>query len=169
MVLQTNSPCRACGRSAGGECCFLLFVGRDDSAAVSQDFALWGEFLSQRWERTQWPRPPALTPSGQFTLRIAGGRLRMSAPRSYSPVPIPSDLRPSPLDKGSRPPVPRYGGYPLGQAESFRRAKSEGASKFPPGHWTLAVLKFKRMRFHHRACPCRSGDNRSIVSRSNRS
>ena len=23
------------------------------------------------------------------------------------------------------PPVPRYGGYPLGQAESFRRAKSE--------------------------------------------
>ena len=69
-----------------------------------------GEFLSQRWERNQWPRPPALTPSGQFTLRIAGGRLRMSAPRPYSPLPIPSGLRPSPLDKGSRPPVPRYGG-----------------------------------------------------------
>ena len=31
-----------------------------------------GEFLSQRWERNQ---------------RIAGGRLRMSAPRSYSPYP----------------------------------------------------------------------------------
>ena len=40
-----------------------------------EDFALRGEFLSQRWERNQWPRPPSLAPSGQFTLRIAGGRV----------------------------------------------------------------------------------------------
>ena len=39
------------------------------------DFALRGEFLSQRWERNQWPRPPSLASSGQFTLRIAGGRV----------------------------------------------------------------------------------------------
>ena len=39
------------------------------------DFALRGEFLSQGWERNQWPRPPSLAPSGQFTLRIAGGRV----------------------------------------------------------------------------------------------
>ena len=38
----------------------------------AEGFALRGEFLSQRWERNQ---------------RIAGGRLRMSAPRSYSPYP----------------------------------------------------------------------------------
>ena len=36
----------------------------------------------------------------------------MSAPRSYSPVPIPSGLRPSPLDKGSRPLDPRFTGTP---------------------------------------------------------
>ena len=45
-----------------------------------------GEFLSQRWERNQWPRPPSLAPSGQFTLRIAGGRLRMDTPCPYSPT-----------------------------------------------------------------------------------
>ena len=35
-----------------------------------------GGFLSQRWERNQWPRPPSLGTAGQFTLRIAGGRGR---------------------------------------------------------------------------------------------
>ena len=48
-----------------------------------------GEFLSQRWERNQWPRPPSLAPSGQFTLRIAGGRLRMGTACPYSPYPGP--------------------------------------------------------------------------------
>ena len=46
-----------------------------------------GEFLSQRWERNQWPRPPSLGPAGQFTLRIAGGRLRMDTSCPYSPYP----------------------------------------------------------------------------------
>ena len=50
-----------------------------------------GEFLSQRWERNQWPRPPSLAPSGQFTLRIAGDaadglRLRYAPPRSIGPL-----------------------------------------------------------------------------------
>ena len=31
--------------------------------------------LSARTESNQWPRPPSLAPSGQFTLRIAGGRV----------------------------------------------------------------------------------------------
>ena len=39
------------------------------------------------------------------------------------------------------PPVPHYGGYPLGQAEHFRRAKSEWQSKFPPAHWGLTLWK----------------------------
>ena len=46
-----------------------------------------GEFLSQRWERNQWPRPPSLGPAGQFTLRTAGGRLRMDTSCPYSPYP----------------------------------------------------------------------------------
>ena len=44
----------------------------------------------------------------------------------------------SPPDRGSRPPDPHYGGYPLEQAESFRRAKSEWVSEFPPGHFVVA-------------------------------
>ena len=49
----------------------------------------------------------------------------MSAPRSYSPVPIPSGLRPSPLDKGSRPLDPRFtGGRQLGKLT--RRRKGAG-------------------------------------------
>ena len=89
-----------------------------------------GEFLSQRWERNQWPRPPSLAPSGQFTLRIAGDaadglRLRFAPPRSIGP------LSPDPI----------YGGYPLRWAEHFRRAKSEWQSIFTPGHWALSLQK----------------------------
>ena len=36
-------------------------------------------------------------------------------------------------------PGPHYGGYPLGQAEKFRRAKSEWPLRFLPGHWALAL------------------------------
>ena len=47
-------------------------------------FALRGEFLSERSERNQRPRPPSLAPAGQFTLRIAGAATRnfiaLSAP-----------------------------------------------------------------------------------------
>ena len=46
------------------------------------------------------------------------------------------------------PPVPHYGGYPLEQAESFRRAKSEWVSEFPPGHWALGLQKLPLLRFH---------------------
>ena len=89
-----------------------------------------GEFLSQRWERNQWPRPPSLAPSGQFTLRIAGDaadglRLRFAPPRSIGPFS----------------PDPKYGGYPLRWAEHFRRAKSEWQSIFTPGHWALSLQK----------------------------
>ena len=44
--------------------------------------------------------------------------------------------------------VPIYGGYPLEQAESFRRAKSEWVSEFPPGHWALGLQKLPLLRFH---------------------
>ena len=67
------------------------------------DFALRGEFLSQRWERNQ---------------RIAGGRLQ----RSTVPVLL-----------VALPPDPIYGGYPFGLAENFRRAKSEWRSAVSPG------------------------------------
>ena len=53
-------------------------------------------------------------------------------------------------------PDPRYGGYLLEQAESFRRAKSERRSKFPPGHWALGVQKLQLLRFHNRAWLCRA-------------
>ena len=46
------------------------------------------------------------------------------------------------------PRTPIYGGYPLEQAESFRRAKSEWVSEFPPGHWALGLQKLPLLRFH---------------------
>ena len=55
----------------------------------------------------------------------------------------------SPPDRGSRPPDPYYGGYPLDQAESFRRTKSEWQSKFPPGHWALSLQKFRTSAAPH--------------------
>ena len=54
-------------------------------------------------------------------MRIAGGRLRMSAPRSYSP----------PLD-------PIYGGYPLGWAKISGAQNLSGFSQFLPGHFVVA-------------------------------
>ena len=53
------------------------------------------------------------------------GRNGFAAPASMLPAPW----------------TPFYRGYPLGQAEHFRRAKSEWRSKFPPGHWALAMWK----------------------------
>ena len=44
-------------------------------------------------------------------------------------------------------PDPYYGGYPLGQTETFRRAKSEWQSKFLPGHWVLGLQKLQLVRF----------------------
>ena len=38
-------------------------------------------------------------------------------------------------------PDPRLRGLPLGLAENFWREKSERYSKFPPGHWALALRK----------------------------
>ena len=52
-------------------------------------------FLSARTERNQWPRPPSLAPSGQFTSRCAKGcvsdeRLRgagaQSRPTPWTPI-----------------------------------------------------------------------------------
>ena len=63
--------------------------------------------------------------------RIAGGRRR-------------GELR-SPMTAYPR--SPHYGGYPLGQAENFRRAKSEWRSKFPPGHWALRRRKVRSTPF----------------------
>ena len=77
-----------------------------------------GEFLSQRWERNQWPRPPSLAPSGQFTLRIAGDaadglRLRFAPPRSIGPPPYPlCRYATSPPDRESRPRTPVTGVTP---------------------------------------------------------
>ena len=58
----------------------------------------------------------------------------MSAPRSYSPVPIPSGLRPSPLDKGSRPRTPVYGRARFdGLVKCYRRGVPSGhISLLPP-------------------------------------
>ena len=80
-----------------------------------------GEFLSGCPERNQWPRPPSLGPSGQFTFRSTRARLRMSAPRSYSP----------PLD-------PIYGDYPLGWAKISGAQNLSGFSQFLPGHFVVA-------------------------------
>ena len=46
-------------------------------------------------------------------------------------------------------PGPPLRGYPLGQAESFRRTKSEWQSKFPPGHWALGLQKFRTSAAPH--------------------
>ena len=111
-----------------------------------------GEFLSQRWERNQWPRPPSLAPSGQFTLRIAGDaadglRLRFAPPRSIGP------LSPDPI----------YGGYPLKWAEHFRRAKSEWPSAIQsgplgPGFAKIAAgaIPFVRLALPSQRCWCKS-------------
>ena len=63
----------------------------------------------------------------------------------------------SPPDRGSRPPVPHYGSYSLSQAESFRPAKSEWRSQFPPGHWALGLQKFSLLRLQFRALLGRAG------------
>ena len=60
-------------------------------------------------------------------MRIAGGRLRMSAPRSYSPYP--------------RSPV--TGVTPWTRHWISGAQNLSGWSEFPPGHWALAVWKIE--------------------------
>ena len=76
-----------------------------------RDLVPGGEFLSQRWERNQWPRPLSLGPTGQFTLRIAGGRLRMSADALIFALP----------------PVPHYEGRSPERSRSFPARKIRSA------------------------------------------
>ena len=54
------------------------------------------------------------------------------------------------------PRTPIYGGYPLEQAESFRRAKSEWVFEFPPGHWALGLQKLRLVQFNFCAWFCRT-------------
>ena len=52
-----------------------------------------------------------------------GLRLRCAPPRSIGPPPYPlCRFTTSPPDRGSRPPDPHYGGYPLDVVRPFRRA-----------------------------------------------
>ena len=87
--------------------------------------------------------PPGTAPDEHFVLIVAYPT--PSGPSGHLPL------------TGGVGPGPHYGGYPLSQAGNFRRAKSEWRSKFPPGHWALAVQKLPLLRFHNRAWPCRAG------------
>ena len=89
-----------------------------------------GEFLSARAERNE---------------RAAKGWAQ-SAGTALPPLP-PCCTPPGP---------PFYGGYPLGQAEHFRRAKFERVFKFPPGHWALGLQRLPLLRFHNCAWLCRA-------------
>ena len=72
-------------------------------------------------------------------------------------LPIPSGLRPSPLDKGSRPPVPHYGGCVTERLCNISGAQNlNGWSQFPPGHWALGLRKLPPLRFIFCAWLCRA-------------
>ena len=98
---------------------------------ILQSFALRGEVLSQRWESTQ---------------RIAGGRLRMSAPRSYSPYP--------------RSPI--TGVTPWAGQIIFGAQNLSGFPRFLPAHWGLVFPKLNPVRFHCCAWVCRANGTRSV-------
>ena len=69
----------------------------------------------------------------------------------------------APPDRGSRPPDPRYGGYPLKWAEHFRRAKSGVLGCGPvraTGPWVGGKLGL--MRFRICAWPCRTNAPRPL-------
>ena len=102
--------------------------------AAGQGVALRGEVLSQRWEVPKGS--PGDAADGHFV------------PIGPPPYPL-CRFATSPPDRGSEAPDPYYGGYPLDQAESFRRAKSEWQSKFPPGHWALSLQKFRTSAAPH--------------------
>ena len=67
-------------------------------------------------------------------------------------LPIPSGLRPSPLDKGSRPPVHHYEGRILdGFCKTSGAQNLSGLQRFTPGHWALTVPELRLLRFRPRA------------------
>ena len=105
---------------------------------------------------SQWPRPPSLVPSGQFTLSplhsVSAWRRKLrSFPCSSSSRRtrfaglrreqrgIGQNAPGGRLRMGTKvpifalPPDPCYGGYPLKWAKHFRRAKSEWRSAISPG------------------------------------
>ena len=94
-----------------------------------------GGFLSQRWERNQWPRPPSLGTAGQFTLRIAGGRGRRA-------LRVHRTAYPRTLLRGTP--------YCLILLD-FRRTKSEWLSASPfgplgPGHTKILTTALSELR-----------------------
>ena len=96
------------------------FVGR----AVLQGFALRGEFL---FHVEKEPKD-------------AGGRLRMSASRSYSPYPQ----------------TPITGVTPWVRQKISGAQNLSGGSEFPPGHWALGLQKLRLVQFNFCAWLCRT-------------
>ena len=90
---------------------------RGPSLGPSDQFTL-SRLRAQCGRRVSFPAM-GKKPMAQATLSCPFGAIHLEDRRgtaqdghsvSIFALPIPSGLRPSPLDKGSRPPVPRYGG-----------------------------------------------------------
>ena len=79
----------------------------------------------------------------QGAFRRRGGEIGRVGKASLPPC------RPSPR-------TPLRGTRTCKSAENFRRAKSEWASKFLPGHWALDLQKFPLVRFRNCAWLCRA-------------
>ena len=84
--------------------------------------AFW--FLCRRGQRNSPSAGGEIPPAGNGRIRT----LPPHPPPSGAPDPIPSGLRPSPLDKGSRPPGGRLSGGPVcrpyGEREDFRAVRT---------------------------------------------
>ena len=64
----------------------------------------------------------------------------------------------SPPDRGSRPPVPHYGGrVPAGFYRISGAQNLSGVSQFNPGHWALGLQKLSLLRLQFRALLGRVG------------
>ena len=97
--------------------------------------------------RAQCGRRPSFSMAKKKAKRPRG-RLRMGAPRPYSPFP-----------------GPRYEGRPLGSRCVISGAQNlSGWSQFPPGHRALGLQKLPLVRFHDCAWFGRTGDSWSVIA-----
>ena len=177
-VLPQAKPCRRLGFAQS----WIKIIGSPRRLGAPLLFLLagifrrpGGELLSGCPERSQWPRPPSLGPSGQFTLRGTKGRhsveLRPFGLVLHAVYPYPlCPCGTSPPDRGSRPPGPPFTGVTPLQGQKISGArKYERCPAISPGPTGgLAGWKIFRIAVPRPRLDVQSQRSRSLYCRTNR-
>ena len=174
LSLPHGGRCRAYARRMRGRSSSVFVCRREFRRLRAANYFAHGGSSSQ------WPRPPSLVPSGQFTLSplhsVSAWRRKL---RSFPCSSSSRRTRFAGLRREQRgigqnatgdgsdehfvlivafPRTPLRGTRTCWILQNFRRAKMEWPPRFIPGHWALGLQKLPLLRFPWCAWRCRAND-----------